>query len=83
MTQQDADSNKVNDGWDEEKNNNEEMFLEKPTEGRGIQNVLKGMGLRLPKIKLPSLDFFRKIFILVIIIVVLAVIGFILMYLKM
>jgi hypothetical protein len=80
LAQADAESNPVGDAQDEP---NEDPVLVKPTEGRGYTDALKGIGMNvsLPKINF-QFDFYKKIMIAIVVIVILAIIGFCLMYFK-
>ena len=79
LTQSEADQSPVGDAQEDP---NEDPKLVRPVEGRGYGAVLQGMGFKLPKITLPTFDMFRKIMILVIVIVLLGFIAFLLMYFK-
>ena len=84
LEQQDADNSPAPEGWDEEAPTDEnEIYCQKPTEGRNLSDKLTFGGLSMPNISLPSFNFYKRIFIAIIVAAVLLVIGFVMIYLRM
>ena len=75
----DAEANPVGEAQDEP---NEDPKLIKPTDGRGYGEALKSFGFKLPTIKLPSFDFWRRIMIMFGIVIILGIVGFLMFYFK-
>ena len=84
LEQQDADNTPVPEGWDEEPPIDEnEIYCQKPTEGRSFKDKLTFGGLSLPDISLPSFNFYKRIFMAIIVAAVLLVVGFVMIYLRL
>jgi hypothetical protein len=80
LEKSDADSSPVGEAQNEP---NENPKLTRPTEGRGLSNQLSSMLPSLPNISLPSLQFYKRIFMIVIVVIILAVVGFVMLYFKL
>jgi hypothetical protein len=75
-----ADANPVGEAWDEP---NIDPHLEKPTEGRGVgEMLLAATGFDIGSLKMPQFNFFRNFIIIGVVFGIVVVVLIVIMFLK-